>query len=182
MQSLSSDYFNQHSKVDDNLKGKFDIKFGTPNATQTSNIFQKNKAAIEFTIYAYFQPKYWQDINVKDNKKPPITNFEIPEALKDIQFSKTYFSNGLVTLTDNQLPLHDEKKRIAQEKQCNVKIQKECSHKRKDINLRLSMEEKGAKSVDKSRMQKSHALEKDDACRHSNNWTDLDTVNLAPNK
>jgi len=44
------------------------------------------------------------------------------------------------------------------------------------------MEEKGAKSVDKSRMWKSHALEKDDACRHSNNWTDLDTVNLAPNK
>ena len=55
------------------------------------------------------------------------------------------------------------------QKQCNEKIQKECSHKRKDINLRLSIEEMGAKStIDKFRMWKSHASGKDDACRQSN--------------
>ena len=49
------------------------------------------------------------DPNVKHSKKSPIIEFEIPKALKDIQFNKTYFSNGLVTLRDSPLPLNDEK-------------------------------------------------------------------------
>jgi len=43
MQSLSSDYFNQHSKGDDNLEENFDIQCGAPNTTQTSNIFPQKK-------------------------------------------------------------------------------------------------------------------------------------------
>jgi len=58
------------------------------------------------------------------------------------------------------------------------KIQKECSRKRKDNILRLSMEEMGAKSAnDKLRTWKSQASEKDDACRQSNSWIVSDTVN-----
>ena len=40
-QSLCSDYCNQHSKRDENLKENFDNQFVTPNMTQTSNIFPK---------------------------------------------------------------------------------------------------------------------------------------------
>jgi len=36
---LCSDYSNQHSKRDENLKQNFDIHFATPSMTQTSNIF-----------------------------------------------------------------------------------------------------------------------------------------------
>jgi len=64
------------------------------------------------------------------------------------------------------------------QKQSFEKIQKECSRKRKDNNLRLSMEEMGAKSAnDKLRTWKSQVSGKDNACRQSNSWTLSDMVN-----
>jgi len=145
---LCSDYFSQHSRRNENLKENFDIHFATSSMTQTSNIFRKKSnqpcnspfihICSENIVKINFENCDTKGvINVKDN------DFEIPETLKDIQFSKTYFSNGLVTLRDSCLPLHDERKNNRTrkfQKQPNEKIQKECSRKRKDNYLRLSME------------------------------------------
>ena len=43
MQSLCSEYFNQYSKRDENLKENFDIQFATPNMTKTNEIFPKTQ-------------------------------------------------------------------------------------------------------------------------------------------
>ena len=182
MQSLCSEYFNQHSKRDESLKENFDIQFATTNMTKTNEIFPKNSNQPCNSPFIHISSENCNTkgaMNLKDNE------FEIPKTLKDIQFTKTYFSNGLVTLRDSHLPLHGERTKNRTRKihkQFNEKTQKEYSHKRKDMNLRLSMEEMGAKSAtEKLKTSETKTSGKDDACRQSNSWTKLDTVNLAPN-
>ena len=190
MQSLCSEYFNQYSKRDESLKENFDIQFVTPNMTKTNEIFPKNSNQPCNSPFIHISSENIGNINSENCNTKGVINlkdneFEILETLKDLQFRKTYFSNGLVTLRESHLPLHDERKKNRRRKihkQFYEKTQKECSHKRKDINLRLLMKEMGAKSAtDKLKTLKSQASGKDDACQQSNSWTNSDTVNLAPN-
>ena len=47
------------------------------------------------------------NLNIKNNEKSPIIEFEIPDTLKDMRFSKNYFSKGLVMIRGSPLPLND---------------------------------------------------------------------------
>ena len=38
LHSMNMNYFNQQKEKDDNLEGKFDIQFATPNTTQTKSM------------------------------------------------------------------------------------------------------------------------------------------------
>ena len=92
--------------------------------------------------------------------------FDVPETLKDMHFSKTYFDNGLIIIRDIPISLNDRAKKLfahKMQKQPNQKTQKSSNHNTKVINMRPSVQDMSIKSAaNKLSTRKCHDVGKED--------------------